>query len=64
MADSALSGLATADGVIVAGGFEEVDLRSVTEAFGVVGWAQDECLREDDWIAVALSSSPTQSTAS
>jgi ribosomal protein L11 methyltransferase len=58
---STLSGLATADGVIVVSGFEEVDLRSVTEAFSVVGWAQEGCLREDDWIALALRSSPTRS---
>jgi ribosomal protein L11 methyltransferase len=58
---STLSGLSTADGVIVVSGFEDVDLRSVAEAFSVVGWAQEECLREDDWIALALRSSPTRS---
>jgi ribosomal protein L11 methyltransferase len=59
-----LSGLATAEGAIVVSGFEEVDLRSVAEAFSVVGWAPGECLQEAGWVALTLRTSPTRSITS
>lgn len=59
---STLSGLAAADGVIVVSGFEAVDRRNVTEAFAAAGQSAAQDLEEDGWVALALRSSPTQST--